>query len=50
MTDTHRMHIILSAKHKGLLNDLCEDLGLSASDVVRMLISKAHKDMRRANK
>lgn len=43
----HRVHIILKPEHKTMLDELSEDKGLTASAVFRLLLTQAHKAMRR---
>lgn len=40
----HRMHIILSDKHRTALSELEELTGMNASDVVRLLIIQAQRN------
>lgn len=40
----HRLHIILSEKHKAALSELEQVTGMNASDVVRLLIIQAQRN------
>ncbi len=38
----HRLHMLLSEKEQGMLNDLADDREVNLSDCVRQLVKEAH--------